>query len=81
MIKVSVPRDELEPVEVVLHELLDMPLVPSPAQRDAIARLRPHLEEALRALDSLERAIGLSGEEWQQQEALRVLRGAIDELE
>ncbi len=81
MSKMSVRRDEEEPIKVVLRDLRDMPLVPGPAQRDAIARLQPQLEEALRVLDGLERDRGLSAEERQQQEALWVLRGAIEELE
>ena len=73
-------RNEEEPIEVVLRDLRAVPLVPGPAQRDAITRLRPHVEEALRALDSLERVRGLSAEEQQQQEALQVLRRALEEL-
>jgi hypothetical protein len=76
-----VPRDEQEPIEVVLHNLRSMPLVPGPAQSDTIARLRPQLEEALMALDDLERDTGLSFEERQQQEALRALRSAMQDLE
>ncbi len=80
MSKMSVRRDE-EPIKVVLRDLRDMPLVPGPAQRDAIAALQPYLEEALRVLDGLQRDRGLSAEERQQQGALWVLRGAIEELE
>ncbi len=79
--KMSVPGYDRESVEIVLRNLRAMPLAPGPAQRDAIARLRPHLEEALSALDHLERARGLSTEERQQQEALHSLRSAIEELE
>jgi hypothetical protein len=79
--KMSVPRDEKEPIEVVLRNLRVMPLVPGPAQRDAVASLQPHVERALKALDGLERSRSLSADERQQQEALRTLRRAIEDLQ
>ena len=79
--KMSMPRDEQEPLEVALRNLRAMPLVPGRAQRDAIARLKPLLERALSTLDGLERSRVLSTEERQQQESLWALRRAIEELE
>jgi hypothetical protein len=74
---VSLPRYKLEPVEVVLRELLAMPLVPGPAQHDAIVRLQPHVERAQRVLDGLERRGDLSAHERQRLEALRELQGTL----
>jgi small-conductance mechanosensitive channel len=78
--KMPVLRDEDEPIEVVLRELLAMPLVPGPAQRDAVARLQSQLEEALGTLDDLERSRDLSAKERQQLEALQDLRSALEKL-
>ena len=76
----SAPGYEQEPLEVVLRSLLAISLVPSPTRRDAVARLQSHLDEALGALDGLERSGGLSVKERQQLEALRQLRSALEAL-
>jgi hypothetical protein len=76
----SAPGDERELVEVVLRNLLAMPLVPSSTHREAVARLQSQLEDALGALDNLERSGGLSPEERLQLEAFRDLRSALEEL-
>jgi hypothetical protein len=73
----SAPRDDQEPIEVVLHNLRSMPLVPDPAQHDAIVRLQPHVERALRVLDSFERRGDLSAHERQLLEALRELQSTL----
>ena len=74
-------RREQKAVERVLSELKTGPLGPGPAFREAVARLRPSLEEALRALDNLrtERE-GLSEEQQRRWGALRDLRRAIDDM-
>ncbi len=74
-------RREQKAVERVLSELKTVPLGPGPAFREAVARLRPSLEEALRALDNLrtERE-GLSEEQQRRWGALRDLRRAIDDM-
>ncbi len=76
----SVPRDEQEPIEVVLRNLRSMPLVPSPAQHDALARLQPHVERALRVLEGLERRGDLSAHERHRLEALRELQSTLNEF-
>ena len=79
--KVSAPEYERELVEVVLRDLLAMSLVPGSTHREAVARLQSQLEDALGALDDLERNGGLSTKERQQLEALRDLRSALEKLE
>ena len=79
--KMSVPEHEKELIEVVRRNLRSMPLEPGLPQRNVLVKLKPHLEEALGVLDDLDRSGGLSTEEREQQEAFRVLRGAIEELE
>jgi hypothetical protein len=75
-----VPRDEQEPIEVVLRNLRSTPLVPGPAQHDAIVRLQPHVERALRVLDGLERRGDLSAHERQELESLRELQSTLKEF-
>jgi hypothetical protein len=79
--KMSVPRDQQEPIEVVLRNLRSMPLVPGPAQHDAIVRLQPHVERALRVLDGLERRGDLSAHELRQKEVLRELHRTLKVFE
>ena len=79
--KMSVPGDEKEPIEAMLRSLRAMTLVSGPAQREAIARLRPHVEKALRALEGVARNGALSSEEREQLERLRSLRRAIEDLQ
>jgi hypothetical protein len=78
--RMSVPRDEQEPIEVVLRNLRSTPLVPGPAQHDAIVRLQPHVERALRVLDGLERRGDLSAHERQELESLRELQSTLKEF-
>ena len=79
--KMSAPGYKQELVEVVQRSLLAVSLVPGQTRRGALARLRSQLEEALEALDDLERGGGLSSRERQQLEALRDLRSALEKLE
>jgi hypothetical protein len=78
--RMSVPRDEQEPIEVMLRNLRSMPLVPGPVQHDALVRLQPHVERALRVLDSLERRGDLSVHERHRLEALRELQSTLIEF-
>jgi hypothetical protein len=79
--KMSIPGDEKEPIEVVLRNLRSMPLVPGPGQHNALRRLLPHVEEALRVLEGLERRRDHSAHERQQLEALRELHSTLREFE
>jgi hypothetical protein len=80
--KMSAPGYERELVKVVLRDLLAMSLVPSSTHREAVARLQSQLEDALGALDGLERSGDLSSKEQRRQlEALHDLRSALEKLE
>jgi hypothetical protein len=72
---------EQEAVERVLSKLKAVPLGPDPAFREAVAELRPGLEEALRVLDNLRTEDGgLSEEQRRRWGAFRDLRRAIDNM-
>jgi hypothetical protein len=74
-------RREQEAVERMLSELEAVPLRPDPAFREAVARFRPRLEEALRALDNLRTECGVLSEEQRRRwGALRDLRRALDNM-
>lgn len=74
-------HEEWEPNVALRRSLERMPLQPGTGQREAIARLKPHLEEAVRTLTRLERWRGLSDKERHQEAALRMLLSATKETE
>ncbi len=79
--KMSAPGYEREPLEAALRDLLAISLVPSLSRSEALTRLRSHLEDALVALDDLERSGDLSFEDRRRLEALRDLQRALEGLE
>jgi hypothetical protein len=72
---------EWEPGAVLTGTLERMSLLPGPGLDGDLARLKPHLEEALGELGRLERRRGFSERERMRQEALGMLSVFIEQLE
>ena len=66
-------EEEWEPGGALRGALEGMRLRPETGRGDDLARLKPHVEEALGELDRLERRRGLSDGERVRAEALRTL--------
>ena len=72
---------EWEPSEALTIALEEMPLLAQTRQNEDLARLKPHLEEALETLERLERRRGLSDREKMRGGALRMLLTSIEEVQ
>ena len=71
-------REEWEPGAARMEAMEGARLPPVPSRDANIAVLKPHVEEALRALSGLERQRGLSGRERMRAEALGMLLEHIE---
>ena len=60
--------------------LEEMPFLSQTRQNEDLARLKPHLEEALETLERLERRRGLSDREKMRGGALRMLLTSIEQV-
>ena len=74
-------QKEWEPSEALTIALEEMPLLAQTRQNEDLARLKPHLEEALETLERLERRRGLSDREKMRGGALRMLLTSIEEVQ
>jgi hypothetical protein len=74
-------HQEWEPSGALTSVLEQMPLLPQTRQNEDLARLKPHLEEALQTLERLERRRGLSDREKVRGGALRMLLTSIEGVE
>ena len=74
-------HQEWEPSEALTIALEEMPLLAQTRQNEDLARLKPHLEEALETLERLERRRGLSDREKMRGGALRMLLTSIEEVQ
>jgi hypothetical protein len=72
---------EWEPSGALTSALEEMPLLAQTRQNEDLARLKPHLEEALGTLERLERRRGLSNREKMRGGALRMLLRSIEQVE
>jgi hypothetical protein len=70
-------HQEWEPSGALTSALQEMPLPAQTPRNEDLARLKPHLEEALQTLQRLERRRGLSDREKMRGEALRMLLTSI----
>ena len=73
-------HDEWKPSIPLLESLEELLLQPGTGQREAMARLKPHLEEALRTLTRIEQQRGLSEKERTLEENVRTLLAEIKEV-
>jgi hypothetical protein len=75
-------QEEWEPSGLLMDALREMPLLPGMDQNwDLARRVEPHLEEALRTLERLERQRGLSEREKARAGALRMLLAWIERVQ
>jgi hypothetical protein len=74
-------HEEWVPSVALRSSLGAMPLHPTAVQREAMPKLKPHLEEAVSTLSRLERQRGLSDQERHRKAALRMLLAASKEVE
>ncbi len=74
-------QKEWEPSGALTSALEEMSLLPGTDRNRDLARLKPHLEEALETLERLERRRGLSDREKMRGGALRMLLTSIEELQ
>jgi hypothetical protein len=73
-------QKEWEPSGALTSALEEMSLLPGTEQNGDLAKLEPHVEEALRTLEHLERQRGLSEKEKTRAEALRMLLVSIERV-
>ena len=73
-------QQEWEPSEALTTALGEMPLSPGTDRNGDLAKLKPHLEEALVTLGRLERRRDLSEGEKTRAGALRMLLSAIERV-
>ena len=73
-------QGEWEPSEALITALGDMPLSPGTDRNDDLAKLKPHLEEALWTLERLKRQRGLSEREMTRAGALGMLLSSIERV-
>jgi hypothetical protein len=71
---------EWKPSGALTSALEEMPLLAQKRQNEDLARLKPHLREALETLERLERRRGLSDREKMRGGALRMLLASIEEV-
>ena len=71
-------HQEWEPSGPLTSALEQMPLLAQTSRNEDLARLKPHLEEALQTLERLERRRGLSDREKVRGGALRMLLTSIE---
>jgi hypothetical protein len=74
-------QQEWEPSGALTSALEEMSLLPGTDRNEDLARLKPHLEEALGTLERLERQRGLSGREKTRAGALRMLLASIERVQ
>jgi hypothetical protein len=74
-------HQEWEPSGALKSALEQMPLLAQTPQSEDLARLKPHLEEALETLERLEQKRGLSNREKMRGEALRMLLTSIKRVQ
>jgi hypothetical protein len=74
-------HQEWEPSGALRSVLRGMSLLPGTDRNRDLARLKPHLEEALETLERLERRRGLSDREKMRGGALRMLLTSIEEVQ
>ena len=74
-------QEEWEPGASLTGALEGLSLLPATHRDGDLARLGPHLEEALGELADLEWRRGLSGRERTREEALRMLLASIERAE
>jgi hypothetical protein len=74
-------QKEWEPSGALRSVLRGMSLLPGTDRNRDLARLKPHLEEALETLERLERRRGLSHREKMRGGALRMLLTSIEEVQ
>jgi hypothetical protein len=73
-------QEEWEPSEALTTALGDMPLAPATHRNEDLAKLKPHLEEALGTLERLKRQRGLSEGEKTRVGALGMLLSSIERV-
>ena len=73
-------HQEWKPSGALTSALEEMPLLAQTRQNEDLARLKPHLEEALETLERLERQRGLSDREKMRGGALRMLLTSIEHV-
>lgn len=74
-------HEEWEPSVALRNALEKMPLQPGAGHLGYTARLKPHLEEAVKTLTRIERRRGLSDRERLREQALRILLESLKEVE
>ncbi len=79
--KARARRTEWEPSAALVGALKGLPLRPGTGQGEDLAKLKPLLGEAFRAMGRLERQRGLSEREAKRREALRAFMAAIKRAE
>ncbi|MBA3952727.1 MAG: hypothetical protein H0X57_12720 [Rubrobacter sp.] len=79
--KARARRTEWEPSAALVGALKGLPLRPGTGQGEDLAKLKPLLGEAFRAMGRLERQRGLSEREAKRREALRAFMAAIERAE
>jgi hypothetical protein len=72
---------EWEPSDTLTSALGSVPLQPGANRDGQLAKLKPHLQEALTTLKHLERQRILSGREKTREGALRMLLTSIERIE
>jgi hypothetical protein len=72
---------EWEPSGALTSVLKEVSLLPGTDRNRDLARLKPHLEEALETLERLERRRGLSDREKMRGGALKMLLTSIEEVQ
>jgi hypothetical protein len=77
----GVDHREWKPSGALTSALEEMPLLAQTRQNEDLARLKPHLEEALGTLERLERRRGLSNREKMREGALGMLLRSIERVE
>jgi hypothetical protein len=73
-------HQEWEPSRALTSALEQMPILAKTSQNEDLARLKPHLEEALQTLERLERRRGLSDREKMRRGALRMLLTSLEQV-
>jgi hypothetical protein len=73
-------QEEWEPSEALTSALGNIPLSPAADRNEDLAKLKPHLEEALGTLERLKRKRGHSEREKTRAGALRMLLGSIERV-
>jgi hypothetical protein len=74
-------HEEWEPSDTLTSALGNTQLLPGTDRDGQLAGLKPHLREALMALEDIERQRGLSGSEKTRVGALRMLLASVERIE